>query len=63
MQASIFKQLISSLKWYHEPTLTDIRYSFDLHFRDEEIETYKGYNELKIIQFTLEKLTLNSVFA
>lgn len=33
----------------------------NLHFRDEQIEAHQGYNELKVIQFTLEKLTLESL--
>lgn len=33
----------------------------DLQFRDEYIETHKGYNELKVTPFTLEKLTLESL--
>lgn len=33
----------------------------DLHFRDEQIKAHQGYSELKAIQFTLEKLTLESL--
>lgn len=32
----------------------------DLQFRNEQIEAHRGYNELKVILFTLEKLTLES---
>lgn len=32
----------------------------DLHFRDEQIEAHQGNNELKVVEFTLEKLMLES---